>query len=124
MTEITRQHLGDAALAAGHDVACSEAAFHGTDDPVKLYGGGLILRGAQDPWRPHLDDGDAMRLYAYLRADISWGADWVGALRGTVDVTLTHDGTSADAARAAREAIVLCAAAVGRRMREENHGAA
>lgn len=58
---ITREHLELAALAAGHDAACTEAAFHGTDDPVKLYGGGLLLSGLEDPWRPHLDDGDAAR---------------------------------------------------------------
>ena len=53
MAEITRETLELAALAAGHEVACTEAAFHGTDDPVKLYGGGLLLCGMQDPWRPN-----------------------------------------------------------------------
>jgi hypothetical protein len=78
MTEITQQHLEDAALAAGLRVAAGYVAAH--DDLT------AIALGSGMEWRSHLD------------------------------------GTSSDAARAAREAIVLCAAEVGRRMREANHG--
>jgi hypothetical protein len=125
MTEITRQHLEDAALAAGHEVACSEAAYHNItkSDVLHLYG--LILRGEQDAWRPHLDDGDAFRLMAAIRGAIevrkhdSWAAvaDYDGDRPGAL-MEVEHDGTPSDAARAAREAIVLCAAAVGERMRK------
>ena len=119
MTEITRQHLEDAALAAGMEVACTEAALHGTDDTVKIYGGGLMLRGVQDPWRPHLDDGDAFRLAAEMLMYVDHRG--TGATARTTPnslVRVDHDGTPSDAARAAREAVVLCAAEVGRRMRE------
>lgn len=126
MTEITRQHLEDAARAAGYEVACTEAAFHGTDDPVKLYGGGLMLRGVQEPWRPHLDDGDAARLAVRVgiitQPQISvpvvnaWMTGWKHqGVRGHV----RHDGTEPDKLRAWREAVVMCAAAVGERMRDE-----
>jgi hypothetical protein len=108
MTEITRQHLEDAALAAGKVVVMAPIG-RDTFDALDV----TTLMA----WRPHLDDGDAIRLCTHLRANVSWGADWVGVLRGTVDVTLTHDGTPSDADRAARDAIVLCAAAVGEQMR-------
>ena len=121
MAEITREHLELAALAAGHDVACTEAAFHGTDDPVNLYGGGLLLCGLQDPWRPHLDDGDAARLAVAVGiitqpkisvpVVIAWMTGWKYQ-------HVRHDGTDPDKLRAWREAVVLCAAAVGERMRK------
>ena len=123
MAEITRETLELAALAAGHDVVCTEAAFHGTDDPVKLYGGGLFLRGLQGAWRPHLDDGDAARLA--VRMEITT-EHWTYpprfvARHHSLDYVHSriHDGTELDKLRAWREAVVLCAAAVGERMRGE-----
>ena len=110
---ITREHLELAALAAGHDVACTEAAFHGTDDPVKLYGGGLLLCGLQDPWRPHLDDGDAARLADKLLMYVdSRGTAVQARVVGAEWHRVARDGNPS----AWREAVVLCAAAVGERM--------
>lgn len=120
MAEITRETLELAALAAGHDVACTEAAFHGTDDPVNLYGGGLLLCGLQDPWRPNLDDGDAMKLAVRLNMMVdTTGAvvEAYGPERYT-NKRVAHDGTEPDKLRAWREAVVLCAAAVGERMQK------
>jgi hypothetical protein len=121
MTEITRETLELAALAAGHEVACTEAEMHGCEDSSTVYTG-LMLRGAQDPWRPHLDDGDSRRLQVALKITLvhfdgppRWAADHDDDAEVN---SCTHDGTPSDAARAAREAVVLCAAEVGRRMRE------
>ncbi len=113
MAEITREHLELAALAAGHTIygwcaLCDDRISYadiGPDESVA--------------WRPHLDDGDAARLAVLLRMDIRWGADWVAALRGQIDVIRSHDGTEPDKLRAWREAVTLCAAAVGERMRGE-----
>jgi hypothetical protein len=120
MAEITRETLELAALAVGHEVACTEAAFHGTDDPVKLYGGGLFIAGVEDPWRPHLDDGDAMRLAVRLNLRVEARMRCV-LVHGDLcpDHLEIHDGTEPDKLRAWREAVVLCAAAVGERMRGE-----
>lgn len=111
MAEITREHLELAALAAGKNV------LSWTDRGVPIVDehngvSGMFL------WRPHLDDGDAARLAVRLRMDIRWGADWVAALRGQIDVIRSHDGTEPDKLRAWREAVVLCAAADGERMQK------
>lgn len=116
---ITREQLELAALAAGHEVACTEAAFHGTDDPVNLCGGGLLLCGLQDPWRPHLDDGDAARLAVRLGMEIEHPPRKIVARSGehAAWAVCQHDGTEPDKLRAWREAVVLCAAAVGAKMK-------
>jgi hypothetical protein len=121
--KITRQHLGDAALAAGH----------------KVYGwcvgdGGVTYYADIGPdesisWRPHLDDGDAFRLLVALDIWLTVSQECPTILamqrtdprdghKGTDPLYVEHDGTPSDAARAAREAVVLCAAEVGKRMRE------
>jgi hypothetical protein len=124
MTEITRKHLEDAARAAGHEVVCTEAEMQGCEDCSTVYTG-LILRGVQEPWRPNLDDGDSRRLQIVAGIILQPLVDhpacnaWLSGLhRVGHSVRVQHDGTPADAARAAREAVVLCAAEVGRRMRE------
>jgi hypothetical protein len=110
MTEITRETLELAALAAGLGVAVGYVPAH--DDLT------AVVPESGEEWRPHLDDGDAARLSARLQMDARWGADWVAALRGQIDVIRAHDGTEPDKLRAWREAVVLCAAAVGERMRK------
>lgn len=125
MAEITRQHLEDAALAAGITL---RKEYQSPGDSWKF---GLIIYTNNDSlskpciWRPHIDDGDAFRLMVSTRGAIevlkhySWAAaaDYDGDGPGAL-MEVDHDGTQADAARAAREAVVLCAAEVGRRMRE------
>ena len=108
---ITRETLELAALAAGMTYR---------DD---LWDGGHVqhVDGLWAPWRPHLDDGDAARLAVRLDMEIvpsphGWHAsttrdgwhDWA---------RVKHDDTEPDKLRAWREAVVLCAAAVGERMR-------
>lgn len=105
---ITREHLELAALAAGI----------GRDE------GGMYVSTTGGPinWRPHTDPGDAARLAVRLQMTVAhldapiprWAAD-----HDSLDVvnTCTHDGTEPDKLRAWREAVVLCAAAVGERMR-------
>ena len=103
MAEITREHLELAALAAGM-TGC-------THD----YGRGLVFLpdGRSGEWRPHLDDGDAARLAVRLGLTIEIGSRIVVAFPFHV----AHDGTEPDKLRAWREAVVLCAAAVGERMK-------
>ena len=102
---ITREHLELAALAAGI----------GRDE------GGMYVSPTGGPinWRPHLDDGDAARLAARLNMMIdTTGAvvEAYGPERYT-NKRIAHDGTEPDKLRAWREAVVLCAAAVGERMK-------
>jgi hypothetical protein len=108
MTEITRETLELAALAAGMI-------------PAEFAGNVNYLDGVLDRWRPHLDDGDAARLA--VRLSVMMDADQSGychAIHGLVDtISIAHDGTEPDKLRAWREAAVLCAAAVGERMRGE-----
>ena len=119
MTEITRQHLELAALAAGHEVVCAEAEMQGCEDCSTVYTG-LMLRGVQEPWRPHLDNGDAFGLLVAAGITLvrEAGEVWAWTEDESATKRAGHDGTPADAARAAREAVVLRAAEVGRRMRE------
>jgi len=112
MTEITSETLELAALAAGMPVR----------DMVDMSGGlsCLDLDGDLDGevWRPHLDDGDAARLAVRLRIYPHWGTEWVAVINRQDDYVVAHDGTEPDTLRAWREAVVLCAAEVGRRIRE------
>lgn len=110
MTEITRQHLEDAALAAGFKYRVIHLG--GQDYRVTIDG--------REWWRPHLDDGDSRRLQIAVRMSLVVGGSSAAAGLGLQYARLVrHDGTPDDAARAAREAVVLCAAEVGKRMREE-----
>lgn len=106
MAEITREHLELAALAAG----MISAEFAGNAN---------YLDGALDRWRPRLDDGDAARLQVLMNMDI---AAYKATITATVDgwddwASVAHDGTEPDKLRAWREAVVLCAAAVGAKMK-------
>jgi hypothetical protein len=116
MTEITRQHLEDAALAAGMEVLRWK---EGT--PIVHDGGELA-----GWWEPAFCDVDSRWLQIAVKATLSvcrYGRNiaeaWCVQLGPMVTSAVLHDGTPSDAARAAREAVVLCAAEVGRRMREE-----
>lgn len=117
---ITREHLELAALAAGHTiygwcVLCDDRISYadiGPDESVA--------------WRPHIDDGDAARLAVRLQIDAAFGhhiKHKVYASRSTAfpscPVSAAHDGTEPDKLRAWREAVTLCAAAVGERVRGE-----
>jgi hypothetical protein len=114
---ITREHLELAALAAGMRVAAGYVAAH--DDLTAI-----VLESGEE-WRPHLDDGDAARLAVRVgiitQPQISapvvnaWMTGW--KYQG-VREHVRHDGTEPDKLRAWREAVVLCAAAVGERMRK------
>lgn len=113
MTEITRKHLEDAALAAGHEVY----GWCVGDSGVTYYAD--IGPYESVSWRPHLDDADAFRLAVEMLMYVDHRG--TGATARTIPnslVRVDHDGTPSDSARAAREAVVLCAAEVGKRMRE------
>jgi hypothetical protein len=120
MAEITRETLELAALAAGYEVVCTEAEMLGCEDCSTVYTG-LMLRGAQDPWRPHLDDGDAARLAVLIMMMTDCdGSGYCHAIYGDVKIiSVVHDGTEPDKLRAWREAIVLCAAEIGRLIRDD-----
>lgn len=122
---ITREHLELAALAAG--IFWDSVAQGGIDPrkPMPL-GDGCEPDGNGGWWEPHLDDGDAARLAVAVgiitQPQISvpvvnaWMTGW--KYQG-VREHVRHDGTEPDKLRAWREALVLCAAAVGERMRGE-----
>ena len=111
MNEITRQHLEDAARAAG-------IALEWDGDPAEwqpMYYEGKTYH----TWEPDTDDGDSRRLQIAVRMSLVVGGSSAAAGLGLHHARLVrHDGTPDDAARAAREAVVLCAAEVGKRMRE------
>ena len=98
MTAITREHLELAALAAG----------------MTYKGDGV--------WRPHTDIADAARLAISLKADVAVDDDdamattYISKISKTV--LIAHDGTKPGRERAYCEAVTLCAAEIGRRMRE------
>lgn len=110
MAEITRQHLEDAARAAGKNVVMTPIGRDTFDalDVTKL-----------TAWRPHLDDGDALRLAANVGMRITLPrhcGDGVSTETpdGKWSCTVYRDNKPAQM----RVAIVLCAAEVGKRMRE------
>ena len=111
---ITREHLELAALAAGHKiygwcVLCDDRIAYADIGPEESVA-----------WRPHLDGGDAAQLAARLNIQVVMTP--VAALAGRPDewrkYHAWHDGTEPDKMRAWRGAVVLCAAAVGERMRK------
>ena len=111
---ITREHLELAALAAGHTIGWGEETPCQPHVAYIWNADGKTSRW----WRPHLDDGDTGRLCTKLQMDVQWGRDWVAAARGLIDRICRHDGTETEKLRAWREAVTLCAAAVGERMRK------
>lgn len=124
---ITREDLENAALEAGHEIVCELDAILGRDVAGAACGA-VLLRRVQAPWRPHLDDGDAFRLILqldlwlvvsqrYQSVSVRQNMDERDGHKGTEAFCVEHDGTKADTARAARDAVVLCAAEIGRRMK-------
>ena len=110
---ITREHLELAALAAGHEIVCELDAILGRDVAGAACGA-VLLRGVQAPWRPHLDDGDAARLADKLLMYVdSRGTAVQARVVGAEWHRVARDGNPS----AWREAVVLCAAAVGERMK-------
>lgn len=126
MAEITREQLELAALAIGGTFSpgtekvrtgetWDEWEWRGT---VGICVGGVVIC-------PHLDDGDAARLAALLCMTAEWGnigvivgdGGWVRVRNWSSRAIRHHDDTEPDKLRAWREAVVLCAAAVGERMK-------
>ena len=107
---ITREQLELAALAAGHTIGWGEETPCQPHVAYVWNADGKTSRW----WRPHLDDGDAARLAVRLGLTIEIGSMVVVAYPFHV----AHDGTEPDKLRAWREAVVLCAAAVGEWMRK------
>ena len=115
---ITRETLELAALAAGVDATWREwraariGAFGALGHAKKS---GFMLQGGKE-WRPHLDDGDAARLADHLRMYVdSRGTAVQARVVGGDWHRVERDGNPG----AWREAVTLCAAAVGERMRGE-----
>lgn len=100
---ITREHLELAALAAGHTI------YGWCTGPIPLIG-----EHEREMWRPHLDDGDAARLADKLLMHVdSRGTAVQARVVGAASHRVERDGNPS----AWREAVVLCAAAVGERMK-------
>ena len=111
---ITSKTLDLAALAAGMT-------------PVRMSDDGraLLVADQAEPWRPHTDIAEAARLAVGL--DISVDIDGSTAFAhvdGYEDMddcgygSAEHDGTEPDKLRAWCEAVTLCAATIGLRMKE------
>ena len=107
---VTREHLELAALAAGKRIIMAPI---GRDTFEALDVDTLMA------WRPHLDDGDAARMAVRLDMDVAMYRSHVSATHGSLSswIRPKHDGTEPDKLRAWREAVTLCAAAVGERMK-------
>lgn len=106
---ITREYLELAALAAGKRVVVL-AVGRSDFDALDL--------DANAAWRPHRDDGDAARLAVRLGMLTDVLANTCSAAAMKVGLfAAQHDGTETDKLRAWREAVVLCAADVGKRMK-------
>lgn len=112
---IAREQLELAALAAGH----AEARYEDWPGMEMRYGYARSIWTGEGYINPAEDDVDAARLCVKLQMDVKWGRDWVAAARGLIDRICRHDGTETEKLRAWREAVTLCAAAVGERMRGE-----
>jgi len=113
VAEITREHLELAALAAGKTILYWADAGRPVVNEDRNGVRGQFL------WRPHLDDGDAARLAVRLGIAVQPLVSYesVTAWRGPIVARAKHNGTERDELLAWREAVVLCAAAVGERMR-------
>lgn len=106
---ITREQLELAALAAGKRVAMAAIGRNEFD---------AIDADTLTVWRPHTDIGDAARLALQLGMWVNRGmASACYQMRG-IERIADHDGTQPDMERAYCEAITLCAAEIGRRMKE------
>lgn len=114
---ITREHLELAALAAGH----TEARYEDWPGMEMRHGYACAIWTGECYINPAEDDGDAARLAVRLNMEINMDHGQVAATVGDRHdwARVKHDGTEPDKLRAWREAVVLCAAAVGERMRGE-----
>lgn len=112
MTTITIEHLELAALAAGKRVAAGYVTAHDNLTAIVLESG--------EEWRPHTDIAEAARLAVRLLLEVTIYEDQVIARSLLNDewTEASHDGTEPDKLRAWCEAVTLCAAEIGRRMRE------
>lgn len=121
-TAITREHLDLAALAIGEEVECTESWLNGCEDDSTIYTG-MMLRGVQEPWRPHTDIADAARLAVRIDALVRVLPLRVESVvirdRRLSVKSVTHDGTKSGKERAWCSAITLAAADIGRRMMED-----
>lgn len=121
MAEITRETLEMAALAAGY----ADARYEDWPGMEMRHGYACAIWTGESYINPAEDDGDAARLAVRLQIDAAFGhhiTHKVYASRPTAfpscPVSAAHDGTEPDKLRAWREAVVLCAAAVGERMQK------
>ena len=112
----TLEHLELAALAAGlKHVNYDGLGYDGRGGLMLVDGIGRHLEG----WRPHTDIADAARLAMRILA-AGWHRRYYvcAKVRGHEMIYVEHDGSDAGRERAYCEAITLCAAGIGRRMRE------
>jgi hypothetical protein len=116
---ITREDLENAAFAVGLPrIAAGYVAYHDELTSIVLESG--------EEWHPHTDRGQAAMLAVKMRmcVDVAGGRD-DGEVIAFIDHKhprmptqgASHDGTDAGAERAYCEAITLCAAVEGKRMR-------
>lgn len=115
MADITRERLELAALAAGY----AEARYEDWPGMEMRHGYACAIWTGECYINPAEDDGDAARLAVRLMmmTDVTGlFVEAYGPERYT-NQRVKHDGTEPDKLRAWREAVVLCAAAVGKRMK-------
>ena len=114
MTTITRETLELTALAAGIEIEWHDDIGLCWAQPADSYAPRAV-------WRPHTDIAAAARLAISLKADVAVDDDdamattYISKISETV--LIAHDGTKPGRERAYCEAITLCAAGIGRRMR-------
>lgn len=120
-TTITRETLELAALAIGEEVECTEAWLNGCEDDSTIYTG-MMLRGVQEPWRPHADIAEAARLAVRIDALVRVLPLRVEAVvirdRRLSVKSVPHNGTKSGKECAWCSAITLAAADIGWKMME------
>lgn len=107
---ITREQLELAALAAGYEYTVHWVG--GSDYTLSI--------GDRDFWVPHTSIADAAKLAVRTNTTVAVGRKVAVAsgIKLTTPCVVEHDGTEPDKLRAWCEAVTLCAAAVGERMKE------
>ena len=95
--------------------------------PVRMSddGRGLLVAEQAEPWCPHTDIVEAVRLALHMNIDVR---HYTGKLVASSDKHLAwgverHDGAPPDKVRAYCEAVTICAAEVGKWMREKGAAA-
>ena len=109
MTNITREQLEMAALAAGKRIVIAPLSRHDFE---------ALDAETLTAWRPHTDPGDAARLAVrlFMIVDVDTDRAWARTGRERIGGSADHNGTDPDKLRAYCEAVMICAAAVGERM--------